>query len=44
MPYYDLIYNIYDPNKIILLCGEDGHDWKANEFNKKGHTIFVREL
>jgi hypothetical protein len=44
MPYYDLVSNIYQPDKIILLCGEDGHDNKASFFKKKGHYVFVREI
>jgi hypothetical protein len=46
MPYYELISDIYNPNDIILLYGEDeGHD---NNFFvnmiEKGHHVFVREL
>jgi len=44
MPYYDLIYEIYKPCEIILLCGEDIHCCNYNDFLKKGHHIFVREL
>jgi hypothetical protein len=46
MPYYELINNIYKPNEIILLYGEDvSHDIKFFEnIIKKGHYIFVREL
>ena len=44
MPYYDLISKIYNPNEIILLCGEDTHNCNYHEFLKKGHSIFVREL
>ena len=43
MPYYDLVYNIYKPHEIILLCGEDTHVCNNNEFLKKGHHVFVRE-
>ena len=44
MPYYDLIYEIYKPSEIILLCGEDMHYCNNDIFLKKGHPIFVREL
>ncbi len=44
MPYYDLIYKIYNPCEIILLCGEDIHCCNYNDFLKKGHHVFVREL
>jgi hypothetical protein len=46
MPYYDLISNIYKPNEIILMSGEDIHDYRYNPNNilNKGHFIFIREL
>jgi hypothetical protein len=44
MPYYDLVCKVYQPNKIILLCGEDLHTCNYDIFVKKGHTVFVREL
>lgn len=44
MPYYDLIYEIYKPCEIILLCGEDIHDCNYNYFLQKGHNLFIREL
>lgn len=44
MPYYDLISNIYKPNEIILICGEDLHNCNYNEYTDKGHFVFVREL
>lgn len=44
MPYYELVCKFYQPNKIILLCGEDLHDCNYNFFVQKGHTVFVREL
>ena len=45
MQYYDLISKIYNPNEIILLCGEDLHN-NCNYINLalKGHHIFIREL
>jgi hypothetical protein len=44
MPYYDLVCNVYRPNEIILLCGEDLHSCNYDSFVKKGHSVFVREL
>ena len=44
MPFYDLISKIYNPDKIILLCGEDTHCCNYNYFLEKGHHVFVREL
>jgi hypothetical protein len=44
MPYYDLVCEIYKRDEIILLCGEDIHCCNYNDFLKKGHTVFVREL
>jgi hypothetical protein len=44
MLYYDLICEVYKPNEIILLCGEDIHICNYNYFLKKGHNLFVREL
>lgn len=44
MPHYDLICQIYKPNEIILLCGEDIHKCNYNTFLKKGHSLFVREI
>ncbi len=50
MPYYDSICKIYNPNEIILLCGEDMdcvkniHCCNCNNFIQSGHSVFVREL
>ena len=44
MPFYDLVYRIYPPNKIILLCGEDDHSCNYIDFVNRGHHVFVREL
>jgi hypothetical protein len=44
MPYYDLVMQYYNPEDIILLCGEDIHDCNYKEFLDKGHWVFVREL
>jgi hypothetical protein len=53
MPFYDLVSNIYKPNEIILLCGQDTNcivTGKKNHFCdykywlQKGNNVFVREL
>jgi len=44
MPYYELVCQIYNPNEIILLCGEDIHCCNYNDYVTKGHNVFVREL
>ena len=48
MPYYDLVSSVYEPNRVILICGEDA--WYHNIcFDHhvhvgSGHPVFVREL
>jgi hypothetical protein len=44
MPYYDLLSTLYNPDEIILLCGEDSHACDYSQWLAKGHHIFVREL
>jgi hypothetical protein len=44
MPFYDLVQTVYEPNEIILLCGEDFHDCDCEIYLQKGHYVFVREL
>lgn len=44
MPYYDLVSEVYKPNEIILLCGEDLHFCDYKKYLEKGHYVFVREL
>ncbi len=44
MPHYELVSSIYNPNDIILLCGEDIHNCDYKKWEQKGHNIFVREL
>ena len=44
MPHYDLICNVYKPDQIILLCGEDLHECNYTSYVNKGHFVFVREL
>lgn len=44
-PLWDLVKNNYDPNDIILICGDDIHSPCAFQtFVKQGHHVFVREL
>jgi hypothetical protein len=42
MPYYPLVSQIYKPEEIILLCGEDSHS--CNYSSYEDHHIFIREL
>jgi hypothetical protein len=44
MPLYDLIQSYYNSDEIIILCGEDIHDCKYEEYVNKGHYVFIREL
>jgi hypothetical protein len=44
MPFYDIVCEIYKPDEIILLCGEDLHHCNYTHFVNKGHHVFVREL
>jgi hypothetical protein len=44
MPYYDLVMSIYDPVDVIIMCGEDEHQCSHNDFIRKGHHFFLREL
>jgi hypothetical protein len=44
MPLYDLVTQIYAPQQIILLCGEDEHQCCHQELTRRGHYVFVREL
>jgi len=41
MPYYSLISQIYKPENIILMCGEDLHT--CNYLPYKNNHIFIRE-
>lgn len=43
MPFYDKILMYYEPEKIILLCGEDIHRCNHEQFTSK-HFVFVREI
>lgn len=41
---YDIVSKYYNPNEIILLCGEDEHNCDYQQWLNKGHHVFVREL
>jgi hypothetical protein len=44
MPFYDKLKEMYKPEDIILICGEDEHNCSIKDFSSKGHKIFIREL
>jgi hypothetical protein len=44
MPFYDLVYRIYPPDKIILLCGEGDHNCNYIDYVNREHRVFIREL
>lgn len=46
MPFLNLVNEIYKPNEIILLCGEDKCNCNYNHdlLYKSGYNIFIREL
>ena len=44
MPFYEMVSQIYKPNEVILLCGEDDNQCNYNDWVSKGHFVFVREL
>jgi hypothetical protein len=44
MLFYKFICKYYNPEEIILLCGEDCHECGYNLWLNKKHKIFVREL
>jgi hypothetical protein len=41
--YYDLVCSVLEPNKIVLVCGDDVHECIHNQYTSKGHPVFVRE-
>ena len=43
-PFFDIVNENYDKDKIVLLCGEDLHKCIYNEYCNKGYKVFVREL
>jgi hypothetical protein len=44
MPFYNLVSQVYPPDKIILLCGEDEHSCNYHQYDSRGHHIFIREI
>jgi hypothetical protein len=44
MPYYELISTLYNPEQIILLCGEDIHTCHYNSHLVSKNNVFVREI
>jgi len=44
MPFYDIVSKVYDPKRVILLCGEDIHECNYKEWLDRGHHVFVREI
>lgn len=44
MPHYNLVTQYYNPEEIILLCGEDEHECDNKVFLDKGHWVFMREM
>jgi hypothetical protein len=44
MPYYELVSSIYEPNRVVLLYGEDDPTTDYIKWAVKGHLIFIREF
>ena len=44
MPFYDIVKKVYDPQDVLLLCGDDIHRCNNMEYVRMGHHVFVREL
>jgi hypothetical protein len=44
MPFYRELMDLYKPEDIVLMCGEDDHYCSIKEYSKKGHKVFIREL
>jgi len=44
MPLYEYVSQIYTPDKIVLLCGEDAHPCDSVQWSNRGHPVFVREF
>jgi hypothetical protein len=47
-PLYDLVSSVYEPNRVILFCGEDCYFhnmcFDHHVYAGRGNTVFVREL
>ena len=44
IPFYETVCKTYEPNRIIMMCGEDLHNCDYNNYVEKNHSVFVREL
>lgn len=48
VPYYDLVSSVYEPSRVILLCGEDAYYhnmcFDHHVYSQRGNIVFVREL
>jgi len=44
LPFFDLVNELYKPNEIVMICGEDIHDCNYGDYVKRGYNLFVREL
>ncbi len=42
-PLYNELMQIYGPERIVMLCGEDIHNCNNNVYTARGHHVFVRE-
>ena len=44
-PFLDLVNVHYNPENIVMLFGEDGHEWnQLRKFALIGYKVFIREL
>ena len=43
-PLWDVVQSVYEPNRIVFLCGEDIHLCDSHTLVQKGYTVFVREI
>lgn len=43
-PLYDLVFSVYQPKDVVMLCGQDLHNCNNKIWLDKGHHVFVREL
>jgi hypothetical protein len=44
MPFFNLVSKIYEPKKIIMMCGDDIHFCQCSYPIKLGHPFFMREI
>lgn len=43
-PFFDIISENYENNKVIFLCGEDSHNCIYKTYCDKGYKVFLREM